>query len=116
MNLAVPVTLAEKFDSVAQRYGNAKQKGLSLSAALLMFIEAHPQEQVDHIKRVRDAELQDLVDEMVQEALRRQSKAVASRGAMKKAGEHQGSRPKKAASTRKGNPRSAKKPKRSDSK
>lgn len=58
INLTVPVDLAEAFDGVCGRYGHGKQKGMVLSAAILMFIEAPAQQQADWVKRVAVAEVE----------------------------------------------------------
>ncbi|MCC7406623.1 MAG: hypothetical protein IT442_01030 [Phycisphaeraceae bacterium] len=57
LNLAVPAELLADFNRVCALYGHGKQKGMVLSAALLMFLEAPASEQVSFVRRAALAEV-----------------------------------------------------------
>jgi hypothetical protein len=57
VNLTVSQDLADAFDGVCGRYGHGKQKGMVLSAAILMFLEASAANQTAFVKRVAVAEV-----------------------------------------------------------
>lgn len=57
LNLAVPAELLADFNRVCALYGHGKQKGMVLSAALLMFLEAPASEQVRFVRRAALAEV-----------------------------------------------------------
>lgn len=57
LNLAVPAELLANFNRVCALYGHGKQKGMVLSAALLMFLEAPAEEQVGFVRRAALAEV-----------------------------------------------------------
>ncbi len=58
INLTVPRDLADAFDGVCGRYGHGKQKGMVLSAAILMFMEASAEQQAAYVKRLAVAEVE----------------------------------------------------------
>jgi hypothetical protein len=92
LNLSVPVELHAAFEDACGQYGHAKQKGMVLSAAIVMFLEADPVEQGEYLKQVATAEITDGVDAMLQRARALQSQKVTSREAAH--------RPRKAAKAR----------------
>ncbi len=49
-------------------YGHAKQKGLVLSAAMLMFLEADPSEQGKALERIMIADVRNGVDTLIERA------------------------------------------------
>jgi hypothetical protein len=57
LNLAVPDDLLHAFNALCGHYGHAKQKGLVLSAALHMFLEADPREQGRHLRAVLERQV-----------------------------------------------------------
>lgn len=77
INLAVPTDLAEQFDAVCGVYGHGKQKGLVLAAAILMFLESHPEEQGQAIERVFQADVADGVKQMLAQVRAEQQRRVA---------------------------------------
>ncbi len=58
LNLAVPADLLERFNSLCQQYGHNKQKGMVLSAAVLMFLRAEPEVQGRFLQEVATAEIE----------------------------------------------------------
>ncbi len=52
INLTVPEQLVGAFEEACARYGHGKQKGMVLSAAILMFLEADGQQQSTFVKRI----------------------------------------------------------------
>lgn len=79
INLAVPVPLLNEFNEVCRHYGHAKQKGLVLSAAVLMFLEADPAEQGRALERILIADVRSGVDALVQRARAEQAQRVNDR-------------------------------------
>lgn len=65
MNLTVPQDLADAFYAVCDEYGHGKQKGMILSAAIWMFLEADPADQGRCIKAVASAEIDEGVQRMI---------------------------------------------------
>ncbi|MCC7205343.1 MAG: hypothetical protein IT441_09710 [Phycisphaeraceae bacterium] len=57
LNLAVPAELLADFNRVCALYGHGKQKGMVLSAAVLMFLEAPASDQVNFVRRAAMAEV-----------------------------------------------------------
>jgi hypothetical protein len=58
INLTVSPSLVDRFDDVCGRYGHGKQKGMVLSAAILMFLEATAARQAEYVKRVAVSEVE----------------------------------------------------------
>jgi hypothetical protein len=81
INLAVPVPLAQEFDAVCRQYGHGKQKGLVLSAAILMFLRAHPHDQGRCLEDLAKAEIDAAVARMLDRAKKEQSLRIAARHA-----------------------------------
>lgn len=79
INLAVPVPLLDEFTEVCRHYGHAKQKGLVLSAAILMFLEADPAEQGRALERILIADVRSGVDALVQRAKEEQARRIKHR-------------------------------------
>lgn len=94
LNLSVSAELLDQFNEVCGHYGHAKQKGMVLSSAILMFIEADPQTQGKYLKRIATAQIESGVEEMIQRTQVALGKALAgdlgaapkSRKAAKRAG------------------------------
>ncbi len=57
MSLSIPTELHGQFYDVCKQYGHAKQKGMVLSAAILMFLESDPEDQGDYLRAVIDSEI-----------------------------------------------------------
>ena len=85
INLAIPEALLTEFNEVCRHYGHAKQKGMVLSAAMLMFLEADPAKQGDVLERILIADVRSGVESMVERAREQQAKAIDDRQAQKKA-------------------------------
>lgn len=68
LNLTVPAELAERFESVCADYGHGKQKGVVLSAAILMYIGADPQTQGEYLHKVIKSGVSTGVDRMTRRA------------------------------------------------
>lgn len=81
INLAIPESLLGEFNEVCRHYGHAKQKGLVLSAAILLFLEADPSEQGDALERILIADVRDGVDSMIMRAKQEQIERIESREA-----------------------------------
>jgi hypothetical protein len=79
INLAVPADLAEQFDAICGVYGHGKQKGLVLAAAMLMFLEAHPEAQGEAIERVFQADVAQGVKQMLDRARAEQQQRIAAK-------------------------------------
>lgn len=70
LNLTVPADLAERFEQVCQEFGHGKQKGVVLSAAILMYLAADPEEQGDVLKQVIRNDISEGVTRMTDRARR----------------------------------------------
>ena len=79
INLAVPQPLLEEFNEVCAHYGHAKQKGLVLSAAMLMFLEADPAEQGKALERIMIADVRSGVESLIERARTEQARRIESR-------------------------------------
>ena len=79
INLAVPESLLEEFNEVCAHYGHAKQKGLVLSAAILMFLEADPAEQGKALERIMIADVRSGVASLIERARTEQARRVEDR-------------------------------------
>ncbi|MEX0653110.1 MAG: hypothetical protein WD534_14370 [Phycisphaeraceae bacterium] len=79
INLAVPEPLLAEFNEVCRHYGHAKQKGLVLSAAILLFLEADPSEQGDALERILIADVRNGVDSMITRAKKEQIERIQTR-------------------------------------
>lgn len=86
INLAIPVPLLNEFNEVCKHYGHAKQKGLVLSAAILMFLEADPADQGEALERILVADVRSGVDELIERAKTEQIRRIEAR-------QQQGSQP-----------------------
>lgn len=86
MNLTVPQPLADAFYAVCDTYGHGKQKGMILSAAILMFLEADPKTQGAYLKAVTGAE----IDQGVREMETKSAKPHAIAGRPRMAAKHAG--------------------------
>lgn len=78
INLAIPVPLLNEFNEVCSHYGHGKQKGMVLSAAILMFLEAHPAEQGRALERILIADVRSGVDALIDKARQEQARRLAS--------------------------------------
>lgn len=99
VNLTVPSDLLDQFESVCRHYGHAKQKGMVLSAAILMFLEADPADQGECLKQIAVCDIEEGVAELKDKAGKEQSLRAALRKAEQRAaGDPAGpTRPRKAA-------------------
>lgn len=79
LNLAVPQELHKEFNAACATYGHGKQKGMVLSAAILMFLRATPQQQGAYLHEIMAADIADSVKNMQAENL-----AVAKHAAQEK--------------------------------
>ena len=77
VNLTVPTELLAEFDEVCRHYGHGKQKGMVLSAAMLMFLKADPVEQGECLKEVATAQITSGVQAMIQRCRLEQSQGVS---------------------------------------
>jgi antitoxin component of RelBE/YafQ-DinJ toxin-antitoxin module len=82
VNLAIPEDLLEEFSQVCKKYGHAKQKGMVLSAAMLMFLKADPQEQGRCLEEVAVADIARGVKAMIERAKAEQYLRVSTREAL----------------------------------
>lgn len=79
LNLSVPEPLIEQFNIACRQYGHGKQKGMVLSAALLMFLRADPAEQGECLKQIATAQITAGVDDLVEQIQQEQAGAVLRR-------------------------------------
>lgn len=79
INLAVPEPLLYEFNEVCAHYGHAKQKGLVLSAAVLMFLEADPVDQGKALERIMIADVRSGVDSLIERARSEQARRIELR-------------------------------------
>lgn len=79
INLAIPEPLLTEFNDVCKHYGHAKQKGLVLSAAMLMFLEADPEAQGKALERILIADVRSGIETMIARARQEQARRVAER-------------------------------------
>ncbi|MFA9479477.1 hypothetical protein ACERK3_14405 [Phycisphaerales bacterium AB-hyl4] len=68
LNLTVPAELAERFERVCKDFGHGKQKGVVLSAAILMYLGADPKQQGDVLRQVIRQDIAEGVDRMTERA------------------------------------------------
>ena len=76
LNLTVPVEILAEFDEVCRHYGHAKQKGMVLSAAILMFLEADPVAQGECLKEIATAQITSGVEQMIERSHQRLGRAI----------------------------------------
>jgi hypothetical protein len=67
LNLAIPAQLLEEFNEVCAHYGHGKQKGMVLSAAILMFLRANPHAQGEFLHEIMAADIAQGVKKMLAE-------------------------------------------------
>lgn len=85
LNLAIPREMLEQFNELCQVYGHGKQKGMVLSAAILMFLRAHPETQGEFLEQVIKADVSSNVEQMLERIRREQALLVHTREATRKA-------------------------------
>lgn len=85
LNLAVPEELLGEFNAVCAQYGHAKQKGMVLSAAVLMFLRADPHTQGRFLEEVLKADISEGVQRMIRRAKTEQALTVSMQDALKRA-------------------------------
>ena len=73
----LPAEIAEAFNRVARKYVHAKQQHVPMAAAMLMFLEASPEEQAEHIKKVLAVDIDQTARDLIEEARARQAQKVA---------------------------------------
>ncbi len=81
INLAIPEALLTEFNEVCRHYGHGKQKGMVLSAAMLMFLEADPADQGEVLERILISDVRSGVESMVERAREKQAEAIQQRQA-----------------------------------
>jgi hypothetical protein len=81
INLSVPAELLDEFYTVCRHYGHGKQKGQVLSAAMLMFLRADPEEQGRCLEQVVSADITEGVAQMIERARKEQGLRIAKREA-----------------------------------
>jgi hypothetical protein len=86
LNLAIPADLLDEFNEACKVYGHAKQKGMVLSAAILMFLRSDPAVQGRCLEDVGKAEITGGVQAMIERAKAEQGLAIAAREATDVAG------------------------------
>ena len=86
LNLAVSQELLDEFNAVCAQYGHAKQKGMVLSAAVLMFLRSDPHTQGRFLEQVLNADISEGVQKMIARAKTEQALAVTTREAIRRAG------------------------------
>ena len=79
LNLSVPEELLHQFDTVCKQYGHAKQKGMVLSAALLMFLRSDPAEQGECLKQIATAQITHGIEALVEQIQQEQADTVIRR-------------------------------------
>ena len=68
INLAVPADLLEEFNGLCRHYGHGKQKGMVLSAAMLMFLRSEPKTQGRFLQEIATLEIEAGVKRMMERA------------------------------------------------
>jgi hypothetical protein len=86
INLAVPADLLDEFNEACRAYGHGKQKGMVLSAAMLMFLKADPRAQGRCLEEVLKADVADGVARMLDRARKEQGLHIAAGDADARAG------------------------------
>ena len=79
LNLTVPAELLAEFDEVCRHYGHAKQKGMVLSAAILMFLKAEPAAQGECLTELATAQIDSGVEAMIRRCRQQQSQSLPAR-------------------------------------
>lgn len=77
ININADPAIIQQFRDMAAKYDN--RIGMCLSAAMLMFLEAHPDDQADCLRRIFDAELRGRVNALLDEIRNTQSQRVRQR-------------------------------------
>ncbi|MCC6680384.1 MAG: hypothetical protein IT445_05725 [Phycisphaeraceae bacterium] len=105
LNLVIPEDLLRQFNEVSAAFGHGKQKGMVLSAAIAMFLDAPPPKQGQYLEQVMRAEVREGVDRLMDHARAQQLLEQATHLALEKAVGNEPSqmRPRKAAK-KKGRP------------
>jgi hypothetical protein len=73
----VPADIADEFETVGMRYCHAKQQNVVMAAAMLMFLEADPEQQAGKIKEVFSAQVDLTANQLVDQARARQAERVS---------------------------------------
>ena len=77
ISFSIHPALADRFrDATKEYYGKL---GLCFSAGMLMWLEADPEVQADHLKRVFDAEIADEMLAVIEQAKAEQLKKIKAR-------------------------------------
>lgn len=61
-NVKIPVVVLEDFHKLVMHFGNKKEQWVVATAALTMFLSAHPDVQKAAVKSVRDKQIDDAFD------------------------------------------------------
>lgn len=83
INLAVPEDLLEQFTEICAVYGHGKQKGMVLSAAILMFLKADPRAQGRCLEEVLQADVSQGVERLLERVRIEQGLQIATTDALK---------------------------------
>lgn len=78
VSFRTPKALADRFQEAASAYYG--KQSICFSAALLMFLESHPEQQAAFMKRVYDAELADEVETIIEQAVAEQLRRIKAKG------------------------------------
>jgi hypothetical protein len=76
INLAINTQMLEQFEQVTAIHGHGKQKGLVLSAAILMFLEADPRHQQRCVLAVMEQHTHQGMEQLLAEARAHQAQQV----------------------------------------
>ena len=77
LNLSVPAELLKEFDAMCGHYGHGKQKGMVLSAAMLMFLRTDPTHQGQCLKEIAVANIESGVARLIDHIRKEQGLRVA---------------------------------------
>ncbi|MFP4144666.1 MAG: hypothetical protein ACLFV3_05940 [Phycisphaeraceae bacterium] len=107
LNLAIPEQLLDEFNEACQIYGHGKQKGMVLSAAILMFLRAEPEVQGRYLEEVIRADVSAGVERMIERIRKEQALLLSTREAAERAqrGEPGNPPPQRKAAKKAGRPR-----------
>ena len=85
INLSIDEDLLQRFNEACSAYGHGKQKGLVLSAAIRMFLDADPRDQGAYLEAI----FRDDIDKGVATMMAKRGEADRPRKAAKKRGPSQ---------------------------
>jgi antitoxin component of RelBE/YafQ-DinJ toxin-antitoxin module len=106
INLTVDEDLLDRFNEACRAYGHSKQKGLVLSAAIRMFLEADPREQGEYLESI----FRDDIDRGVATMMEKRRRIEGDEAAAGESPSTPAARPKKAAKKKGRSKRAIKRP------